>query len=69
MEKIILNSLLSEIYDKNILCNRQIGLIRRCGTELNLIRLPKCNNLNYGDSKLSQAQKFNISIKLLIYIY
>ena len=39
MEKIVLKRLLSEINYKNILCNKQIGFIRGCGTELNLIRL------------------------------
>ena len=39
MEKIILKRLLDEIDNKNILCNKQIGFIRGCGTELNLIRL------------------------------
>ena len=39
MEKIILKRLISEINDKNILCNKQICFIRGCGGELNLIRL------------------------------
>ena len=39
MERIILKRLLDEINNKNILCNKQIGFIRGCGTELNLIRL------------------------------
>ena len=39
MEKIILKRLISEINEKNILCNKQICFIRGCGTELNLIRL------------------------------
>ena len=38
MEKRILKILISEINDKNILCNKQIGFIRGCGTELNLIK-------------------------------
>ena len=38
MEKIILNRFLSEINDKNILCDKQISFIKGCGTELNLIR-------------------------------
>ena len=39
METIILNRVISEINEKNILCNKQICFIRGCGTELNLIRL------------------------------
>ena len=39
IEKIILTRLMNEINEKKILCNKQIGFIRGCGTELNLIRL------------------------------
>ena len=35
MEKIILKRLFSEINNKNVICNKQIGFIRGCGTELN----------------------------------
>ena len=38
MEKIILKWLLNEIDNKNILCDKQIGFIKGCWTELNLIR-------------------------------
>ena len=53
MEKIILKRLQSEIDDKNILCNKQIGFIRGCGTELNLIRLRQRVN------DLKQVNKFH----------
>ena len=48
MEKIILKRLLNEIDNKHILCNKQIGFIRGCGTELNLIRLrQRVNDLKH----------------------
>ena len=48
MEKIILKRLQSEIDNKNILCNKQIGFIRGCGTEINLIRLrQRVNDLKH----------------------
>ena len=30
---------MNEINEKKILCNKQIGFIRGCGTELNLLKL------------------------------
>ena len=48
MEKIILKRLLNEIDNKNILCNKQIGFIRGCEIELNLIRLrQRVNDLKH----------------------
>ena len=37
LESTIFTRLLDEINDKKILCNKQIGFIKGCGTELNLL--------------------------------
>ena len=39
IESAILTRLIKEINEKKILCNKQIGFIRGCGTELNLLKL------------------------------
>ena len=39
IESAILTRLMNEINEKKILCNKQIGFIRGCGTELNLLKL------------------------------
>ena len=39
IESAILTRLINEINEKKILCNKQIGFIRGCGTELNLLKL------------------------------
>ena len=39
LESAIFTRLLEEINNKKILCNKQIGFIRGCGTELNLLKL------------------------------
>ncbi len=39
IESAILTRLMNEINEKKILCNKQIGFIRECGTELNLLKL------------------------------
>ncbi len=39
IESAILTRLIIEINEKKILCNKQIGFIRGCGTELNLLKL------------------------------
>ena len=39
IESVILTRLIKEINEKKILCNKQIGFIRGCGTELNLLKL------------------------------
>ncbi len=38
IESVILTRLIKEINEKKILCNKQIGFTRRCGTELNLLK-------------------------------
>ena len=38
IESAILTRLINEINEKKILCNKQIGLIRGCGTELILLK-------------------------------
>ena len=43
---------MNEINEKKILCNKQIGFIKVCGTELNLIRLRQRVN------DLKQVNKF-----------
>ena len=52
--------LLDEINNKKILCNKQIGFIKGCGTELNLLRLKQRIN----DVK-KERNKFN---KYLVFI-
>ena len=39
IQSFILTRLIKEINEKKILCNKQIGFIRGCGTELNLLKL------------------------------
>lgn len=52
IELALLKRLNKEINSKNILCNRQIGFIRTCGTELNLIKLrPMIYDLKKEDNK------------------
>ena len=64
MEKIILNRLLSEINDKNILSKKQIGFIRGCGTELNLIRLrQRVNGLKHVNKFFDNKYVIFIDLK------
>ena len=64
MEKIILNRLLSEINDKNILSKKQIGFIRGCGTELNLIRLrQRVNDLKHVNKFFDNKYVMFIDLK------
>ena len=44
IESIILRILVNEINEKKILCNKQIGFIRGCGTELNLLKLSQVSD-------------------------
>ena len=39
IESAISTRLANEINKKKILCNKQIGFIRRCGTEIKLLKL------------------------------
>ena len=39
IESAIYTRLLDEINEKKLICNKQIGFIKGCGTELNLLRL------------------------------
>ena len=39
IESAIYTRLLDEIHEKKLICNKQIGFIKGCGTELNLLRL------------------------------
>ena len=39
IESTIITRLINEINEKKILCNKQIGFIKECGTELNLLKL------------------------------
>ena len=48
IESAILTRLLNEINEKKILCNKQIGFIRGCGTELNLLNNLLCITLSYA---------------------
>ena len=60
LESAIFTRLLDEINNKKILCNKQIGFIKGCGTELNLLRLKQRIN----DVK-KERNKFN---KYLVFI-
>ena len=60
IESIILRRLLEEINNKKILCKKQTGFIKNCGTELNLIKLRQ---------KISDIKKLKNSwTKYLIFI-
>ena len=39
IESAIYKRLVDEIIEKKLICNKQIGFIKGCGTELNLLRL------------------------------
>ena len=54
LESAIFTRLLDEINNKKILCNKQIGFIKGCGTELNLLRLKQ---------RIYDAKKDNIDLK------
>ncbi len=60
IESAILTRLINEINEKKILCNKQIGFIRGCGTELNLLKLRQ----RVSDLKLEK----NFFTKYLVFI-
>ncbi len=60
IESALLTRLINEINKKKILCNKQIGFIRGCGTELNLIKLRQ----RVSDLK----QEKNFFTKYLVFI-
>ena len=60
IESAILTRLIKEINEKKILCNKQIGFIRGCGTELNLLKLRQ----RVSDLKLEK----NFFTKYLVFI-
>ena len=60
IESAIYTRLLDEINEKKLICNKQIGFIKGCGTELNLLRLKQRIN----DVK-KERNKFN---KYLVFI-
>ena len=56
IEYIILTKLNKEIKEKKLLCHKQFGFIKDCGTEINLIRLRQRvhdfkNANNFKDNK------------------
>ena len=53
LESTIFTRLLEEINNKKILCNKQIGFIKGCGTELNLLRLKqRINDIKKENKKI-----------------
>ena len=62
LESAIFTRLLDEINNKKILCNKQIGFIKGCGTELNLLRLKQ--RINDVKKEKHQFNKYLVFIDL-----
>ena len=62
IESAIYTRLLDEINEKKLICNKQIGFIKGCGTELNLLRLKQ--RINDVKKERNMFNKYLIFIDL-----
>ena len=62
IESAIYTRLLDEINEKKLICNKQIGFIKGCGTELNLLRLKQ--RINEVKKERNMFNKYLVFIDL-----
>ena len=62
IESAIYTRLLDEINEKKLICNKQIGFIKGCGTELNLLRLKQ--RINDVKKERNMFNKYLVFIDL-----